>query len=257
MLNVPVIVANWKMNKTVCEAINFMEGLSPYLPCKDFSFWVAAPFTAVWPLSQWAQKNLDPGLLVGVQNIFYRSEGPFTGEISARQAAEAGAQFVILGHSERRMFGGEGEMELQGKLLQAFKNNLTPILCVGESMKTYKEGQSVKSITSKLKQILSGVPKEFLERVMIAYEPVWAVGATERAESGHIQNIFCSIRSVLLELSSSEMTSKSVSLLYGGSVSPQGFSELLSLEGMGGVLVGSKALSWGGVAELFKAGVCV
>jgi triosephosphate isomerase len=179
-----------------------------------------------------ASKN--SAISVGAQNVHYEDSGAFTGEISVKMLNEASVEFVIIGHSERRHVFGETDEMIHAKMLQSIQNGITPILCIGERLDERESGNTDKVLRAQLEVGLSDVKGEYI----IAYEPVWAIGTGQSATSEMVVETHASIRSILTELNVSEK----VSLLYGGSVSPQNASALAAVENVDGFLIGGASL---------------
>jgi triosephosphate isomerase len=230
---VPIIAANWKMHKTGAEAENFLNALKSELPHPLVKILVAPAFTALSRASAAVQGS---PIMIGAQNMHEADEGAFTGEISARMVKEAGARFVILGHSERRHLFHETDAIIHQKIKKAFSSNLLPILCVGETLEQRESGKTFDLLSRQLKTALEGCsPAELI----VAYEPVWAIGTGKTAtpEIAAEAHQFC--RNLLTELWGKE---QQVSILYGGSVTPDSAVALAKQPEIDGALVGGASL---------------
>lgn len=232
------IVGNWKMYKTAREATDYIEKLVPKIEgCKQ-NVYLAVPFTSIAPASAFVK---DTNLVIGAQNMNDAREGAFTGEIAGLMLKEAGASFVILGHSERRHLFGETNAFIQRKVLSAFQDDIQPILCVGETSQERKDAKTEEVLQEQISTALSDVPEEGIERLILAYEPVWAIGTglmatAEMAEEAHA---FC--RSVLSEMFGKRKANR-VPILYGGSVKPGSVEPIILQKDIDGVLVGGASL---------------
>lgn len=237
----PIIVAgNWKMYKTVEEALGYVETLAPLLKKSQAGVYLSVPFTAIFPAAE-KVKELKVPIAIGAQNMNDVSEGAFTGEIAARMLTEAGATFVILGHSERRRLFNETDVFINRKVKQALASSIQPILCIGETLEEREGGQTEEVLRNQLLQSLEGISNEELSKLILAYEPVWAIGTGKVAtpEEAELAHQFC--RSVVRQQWGDEAASKLV-ILYGGSASPENATELLSQEDVDGLLVGGASL---------------
>jgi triosephosphate isomerase len=225
-------VANWKMNFNGQQGQDFLEVLNSKDLNKGQSQIILCPsYTSLFSIVD-ASKN--SAISVGAQNVHYEDSGAFTGEISVKMLNEASVEFVIIGHSERRHVFGETDEMIHAKMLQSIQNGITPILCIGEKLDERESGNTDKVLRAQLEVGLSDVKGEYI----IAYEPVWAIGTGQPATSEMVVETHASIRNILTELNVSEK----VSLLYGGSVSPQNASALAAVENVDGFLIGGASL---------------
>ena len=237
----PLIAGNWKMFKTCSEAVETAGQLVKLVNDvgDGVDVMIAPPFTALAPVSDIVGKSC---VSLGAQNLFWENEGAYTGEISPAMLVSAGCRYVIIGHSERRQYFGETDEAVNKKIRVAIKNDLIPILCVGESE---KERESKDTFSVLDKQVENGL-KDFvldnLKTLVVAYEPVWAIGTGKTATSDQAQEIHLFLRS-MLEKSFGKMLSKSIRILYGGSVKPDNISELMAMPDVDGALVGGASLN--------------
>jgi triosephosphate isomerase (TIM) len=234
-----VITGNWKMYKTIEEAIAFVDGLLPNLPIENMQVGVAVPFTMIYPL---AQKVKEAPLAIGAQNMNDASEGAFTGEVAAKMLVNAGAKFVLLGHSERRRLYGENNEFINRKLKRAVTTGLQPFLCIGETQEEHDSGAAHSTLETQLKECLSGLTADQLKNLVIAYEPVWAIGSLQSATPEYAQEIHLFCRGLLAQLYSSELAN-SIVIQYGGSVNPSNAPEFLKQADIDGLLIGGASLS--------------
>lgn len=225
-----VIAGNWKMFKTQVETQEFLQGFMPLLSetPEDREVVLCAPFTDLGTLS----RNLHGSRIkVGAQNVHWEETGAFTGEISAPMLTEIGVRYVVVGHSERRQYFGETDETVNLRLKAAQSHGLTPILCVGESKAQRDAGETEKIISQQLDQDLVGINQANL---VIAYEPIWAIGTGDTCESGEANRVIGLIRD--------QLTNKDVSIQYGGSVKPENVDEIMAQPEIDGALVGGASL---------------
>jgi triosephosphate isomerase len=246
----PIIAGNWKMHKTVHEAENLVKDMLleiPDLSNTDVVF--CPPFTALYKVAELVSNT---SIRVGAQDMHWEKEGAFTGEISATMLRDVYCRYVILGHSERRQFFGETNLTVNRKTKAALAANLRPIVCVGETL-AEREKEDFKAIVRKqLLESLDGVASEHTDELVIAYEPVWAIGTGKNATPSQAQEVHASIRSTLSELFGSKK-SKKVRIQYGGSVKPTNALELLTQPDIDGALVGGASLEARSFAAIIRA----
>ena len=241
----PIIAGNWKMFKTGGEAENTAKNLVHLVSdVTDVDIMIAPPFTALSAVMQ-IVNGTDVSL--GAQNLFWEKEGAFTGEISSSMLASAGCGYVIIGHSERRHYFGETNEVVNKKIKSAVERNLIPILCVGET-ETEREAKETFSVLDKqIQKSLNNFFIKDLERVVIAYEPIWAIGTGKTATSEQAQETHKFLRDLLEKLYEKTFSS-TVRILYGGSVKPGNIAELMAMPDVDGALVGGASLD----AETFS-----
>lgn len=243
MARTPYIAANWKMNKTIAQASEFIDALLPRIAATQHDVVVCPPFTA---LQEVVERRRGTAVRVAAQNMHFEESGAFTGEISAEMLVELDVEAVVLGHSERRQFFGETDEALAKKVPAALAADLEPILCVGESEEARDAGQTEEVLERQLQADLAEVSDEDIAKVVIAYEPIWAIGTGKVATAEQAQEACAFIRDVLRARGAA---ADDVRVLYGGSVKPGNAAELLALPDVDGALVGGAAL----VAEDFAA----
>ena len=241
---IPLLVANWKMHKTRAEAQAFVDEvrqLWPEKPAIDTA--IAPPATAIETVGAALE-----GLPVAAQNVHWEEEGAFTGEISARFLAELGCRYVIIGHSERRAQWKETDETINHKLAAVLSHAMTPILCLGESLRERDAGRVLDVIGTQLNGALHGIsvmadvsPKEPGPRLVIAYEPVWAIGTGRHAEPREVQEVHAVLRQWLTDRVGENGASE-IRLLYGGSVTPENVGEMVRQPDVNGALVGGASL---------------
>lgn len=225
-----VIAGNWKMFKTQAESLEFLQGFMSNLDTtpEEREIVLCAPFTALSLLS----KNLHGSLVqLGAQNVHWEENGAYTGEIAAPMLTEIGVRYVIVGHSERRQYFGETDETVNLRLKAAQRYGLNPILCVGETKQQRDAGETEAIISSQLKKDLVDVDQENL---VIAYEPIWAIGTGDTCETKEANRVIGLIRS--------QLSNPNVSIQYGGSVKPNNIDEIMAQPEIDGVLVGGASL---------------
>lgn len=231
----PIIVGNWKMNKTIAETEAFVNAVDNKVS-ESADWGIATPYLALQ-----TAKNAVNNLIIAAENCHYADNGAFTGEISVSMLKEIGVEWVILGHSERRQYFGETDETVNKKTLQVLQNDMTPIVCVGETLEEYEEGNTKEVCKKQTVAAFKDVCPKCMERVVIAYEPVWAIGTGKTATNEIAQDVCAYIRTVIADLYSQEVADK-VRIQYGGSVKPEGLKTLLEQPDIDGALVGGASL---------------
>jgi triosephosphate isomerase len=235
----PLIAGNWKMFKTCPEAVETAAKLVKLVAATtDIDVMIAPPFTALAPVSDVVRGSC---VSLGAQNLFWEAQGAFTGEISPAMLVSAGCKYVIIGHSERRQYFNETDETVNKRIQAAVNNDLIPVMCVGESEKERESKDTFSVLDKQIKKGLEGFSSDDLERLVIAYEPVWAIGTGKTATSDQAQEAHQFLRSVL-ERNFGNMLAKSIRILYGGSVKPNNIAELMAMSDVDGALVGGASL---------------
>ncbi|MBI5767147.1 MAG: triose-phosphate isomerase [Verrucomicrobia bacterium] len=245
-----LIAGNWKMNKTSADAVALCTEIVAAVGRQaDVEVVVCPPFTAI----ESAAKVLDgSNVKLGAQNMHPEASGAYTGEISAGMLRALFATHVILGHSERRAYFGETDAFVNKKVLAALKNQLKPILCVGETLAEREAGTTLKVVQTQLEGGLEGVSKDQAPTVVVAYEPVWAIGTGKVATTEQAQEVHAFIRGLLVKLFGDAIAQK-VRILYGGSMKPANAPELLAQKDIDGGLIGGAALEARSFVDLVNA----
>ncbi len=238
------------MYKTAREASAYLEDLIPLIEGSKAKLFLAVPYTSITSAAKVA-KGTD--VTVGAQNMNDAREGAFTGEIAALMLKEAGAEFVLLGHSERRNVFGETNEFVQRKVVRALQDDLIPILCVGETLKEREAGETEAALQKQIEECLEGVPKEEAEKLILAYEPVWAIGTGKTATPEMAQEAHAFCRKCLGDLFGKKKADL-IPILYGGSVNEKNAEELTSEEDIDGVLVGGASLDPEKLAQIARFG---
>jgi triosephosphate isomerase len=238
-MRIPLIAGNWKMYKTVAEAVELVEALLDGLgDLRDREVLVCPPYTALHALSPLLQ---DTPIDLGAQDVFYETQGAYTGAIAPLMLRDLGCTYVIVGHSERRQYFGEDDALVNRKLRAALTHSLRPILCVGETKPQRDAGKAEAIVVGQLRAGLSGLAASALPDLVIAYEPIWAIGTGDTATPADAQAMHATIRRTLTDLYDAE-ASDQVRIQYGGSVKPENVDELMAQPDIDGALVGGASL---------------
>jgi triosephosphate isomerase len=246
-MRIPFIAANWKMFKTVHEAVVFVkEFRSLVKDVTDVEIVVAPPFTAVHAVAE-AARNTNVG--VAAQDLYWEREGAFTGEVSAAMIKEAGAEYVIVGHSERRRLFGETDAIVNRKVIAAIGAGLTPIACIGETLDERERNETLAVLDRQLKGGLDGATADQLGELVIAYEPVWAIGTGRNATAAQAEEAHAHIRKRLRQWFGADAADR-CHVIYGGSVKPDNIRELVSEPDVDGALVGGASLDVKGFSDI-------
>ncbi len=244
-----VIAGNWKMNKTVAEALSLVQGIKRELASvKEVDVVVCPPFTA---LSEVSKAVLDSNIRLGAQNMSEHNSGAYTGEICAGMLKEFSVRYVILGHSERRQYQQESDELINKKALAAHAASLKPILCVGETLAEREGGRMESVLATQVRGGLAGFTRQQMEETVIAYEPVWAIGTGKTASAQQAQDAHAYIRSLVSKLFE-EAVARRVRIQYGGSVKAANARELMSQPDVDGALVGGASLDDRGFADIVR-----
>ena len=235
-----IVAGNWKMNLNSSEATELIQSILEHLPAdlNDSHVWVFPPFPYI---TNAVQKTVGSAVKVGAQNCSMYTSGAFTGEVGADMIASCNAELVLVGHSERRQYFKETNQMLAEKLNRVLENNLTPVYCVGETLKERNSGKVEEVIDQQLLQALFHLSEEQIKRVVIAYEPVWAIGTGETASPDQAQEVHAFIRKTMADQYGENVASE-LSILYGGSVKPANAEELFAMADIDGGLIGGASL---------------
>lgn len=238
-MRTPIIAGNWKMNKTPAEAvemINELKGLVKDAKCDV----VVCPTFVCLDAALKAAKGSN--VKVAAQNMHFENNGAFTGEVSPVMLEAMGIEYVVLGHSERREYFNETDEALNKKVKAAFAHNMTPILCCGETLEQRENGTTNVVVGAQIKADLEGLSKELAEKVVIAYEPIWAIGTGKTATDEQANETIMAVRSVVAEMFGKEVADK-VRIQYGGSVKPGTIKAQMAMSDIDGALVGGASLN--------------
>ncbi|MCW7752817.1 triose-phosphate isomerase [Desulfobotulus sp. H1] len=247
------IVANWKMHKTPEEAAQTAESIITSLSSLPATADIAlAPsFPALLTV---AEKLKDTPFLLAAQNVHTEPQGAFTGEISAPMLKACGCQFVIVGHSERRQYSSETDSLIQKKIRASILNKIGPILCVGESDAQRNEGRTFKVLDKQVREAVKGLSVTDAEFLILAYEPIWAIGTGKTASVDQVQEVHAFLRETLADCFEKDLA-KRIRILYGGSVKPSNIKELIALSDVDGALVGGASLDPETFVSLIRNGL--
>ncbi len=249
MARTPVVVGNWKLNKTLAESLNLVTELKNQLATvRDVEIGVAPVYVS---LAAVAKRLEDSNIGVAAQNCYLEASGAFTGEVSAPLLVDAGCKYAIIGHSERRQFFGETDATVQRKVRAALDAGLVVILCVGESEAERDANQTMDRVAAQVRAGISSVEREEASHLIVAYEPIWAIGTGRTATPAQAQEVHAEIRA-LLEAGLGAAGSE-IRIQYGGSVKPANAAELMSQPDIDGALVGGASLKAADFAAIIKA----
>ena len=245
-----VIAGNWKMNNTPSQALKLIEELKPLVAGADCDVVVCVPFVDLLVVIAACK---DSNIKVGAQNLHFEPKGAYTGEVSADMLKEIGAEYVVIGHSERREYFGETDETVNKKVHAALNAGITPILCCGESLSQREDGVTGEWVRSQIKIALKGITAAQVKNIIIAYEPIWAIGTGKTATSDQADEVCGIIRQVLAELYDAD-TAESVTIQYGGSMNAGNCAELLSKYHVDGGLIGGASLKAPDFSTIVSAG---
>lgn len=234
----PFIAGNWKMFKTTKEAVAFADAFKKIYQTSDVQVGVCAPYTQLAAL---VDEFKGTGIKVGAQNMHFEKEGAYTGEISAAMLKEIGVEYCVIGHSERRQYFNETDETVNKKLHTAFQNEILPILCVGEVLEEREAGKEFDVVKTQMVGALKDLSADQVARLVVAYEPVWAIGTGKTATAEQANEMCGYIRKVVEDIYGDEI-SEEVIIQYGGSVKPNNATELMNMEEIDGALVGGASL---------------
>jgi triosephosphate isomerase (TIM) len=247
----PIIAGNWKMHKTASEAKTFTEEVKGLVPDTDkVDSVICAP--ALF-LENLVEQTKESKVAIGAQNMHFEESGAFTGEVSPVALADIGVEYVIIGHSERREMFNETDDSVNKKTLTAFKHNLTPIVCVGETLEQRENNETKDLVGAQVKQALTGLTEDQVKQTVIAYEPIWAIGTGKSSTAEDANEVCAHIRQVVAS-EFSQSAADSVRVQYGGSVKPNNIKEYMAQSDIDGALVGGASLEPQSFLQLLEAG---
>ena len=240
MIKKPIVAANWKMHKTPQEGIHFISELNNLLLDKEKpSIIFCPPFTSLFHMNEMLS---DMDFFLGAQNVYFESEGAFTGEISINMLESCGVQYVIIGHSERRHIFNESNKNINKKTHTVLEQEIFPIFCIGEKLEDRERNNTRPILMMQLKEGLSDIDQDMINNIIVAYEPVWAIGTGINAVPNQVKESHAMIREILLDLYSNEIAND-IPILYGGSVNPDNSEDLIKTKGVDGFLIGGASLN--------------
>jgi len=245
----PIICANWKMNKIISEAIEFTNGLKRTFYEQDNIDIVICPSFVT--LSEVRDIILDSNIFLGAQNLYFEDRGAFTGEVSALQLKDVGCKFVIIGHSERRQYFFETDEMINRKTKTALRIGLSPILCVGENLEEREENLTLDILERQIEECLKDIKEDNILNLVIAYEPIWAIGTGKNATPQQAEEAQQFIRHLLAKIYNKDIA-ENIRIQYGGSVTSENISELITQPNIDGVLVGGASLNLDSFIQIVK-----
>ncbi|MDR2811587.1 MAG: triose-phosphate isomerase [Endomicrobium sp.] len=244
----PLMAGNWKMNKTVAESVSVVKVLkSSIADVTDVEVLICPTFTALYAVNNEAEGS---NINVGAQNLFWETKGAFTGEISPSMLKDTGCSYVLIGHSERRQYFNETDETVNKKTKAALVAGLIPVICIGETLKEREQGVTFKVIKKQIKEGLAGLTPQQAASIVVAYEPVWAIGTGKNATPDQSQEVHAFTRKVYSQMYGD--ASQKIRILYGGSVNPTNVSALMKQTDIDGGLVGGASLEAESFTKLVK-----
>ncbi len=250
-MRTPIIAGNWKMNKTVTEAREFMESLSTLPKSSDVETVICAPFIHLTTLIDLAK---DTPLVIGAENAHYENSGAFTGEVSPHALNDMGIEYVILGHSERREYFNETDELINKKVHAVYSNGMIPIVCVGESESEREANEQNNIVTEQVTKAMEGLTDEQAKSIVIAYEPIWAIGTGKSATENDAGEMATVIREHVQTIYNEQVAS-SVRIQYGGSVKPENIKQYMAQTDIDGALVGGASLKADSFVQLLEGAI--
>ena len=247
-MRTPFIAGNWKMNKNVSEAVELVEALKNKIKdINNVESGVCPPAVDLYPVKE-AIKNSS--LKLGAQNVHWEESGAYTGETSVAMLQEIGLDYVIIGHSERREYFGETDLFVNLKVKAALAGGIRPIICVGETLEERKKGETENKVELQVRAALTGLEESKVKEVVIAYEPIWAIGTGESATATQAEEVIKYIRKIIAD--DFGKVAEEIRIQYGGSVKPDNVVEFMSLDNIDGALVGGASLTAESFAEIIE-----
>ncbi|MCT4607345.1 MAG: triose-phosphate isomerase [Marinisporobacter sp.] len=237
-MRMPIIAGNWKMNKTIKEAVEFVANVKDRVAGTDVEVVLCVPYTLLQPVKEAAKGT---NIKVGAQNMHYEESGAFTGEVSPLMLKEIGVDYCVIGHSERRQYFNETDETVNKKIHTAFHHGIGPIVCVGETLEEREKGNMEVVVKNQVVKAFKDVKAESVKDIVIAYEPIWAIGTGKTATSEQANEAIYKIREVVKGLYGEEICTE-VRIQYGGSVKPNNVEEIMNQEDIDGALVGGASL---------------
>ena len=245
----PIMAGNWKMQKTVKEAVDFVTRLQKALgDWEETEAVVAPPFVALSPV---AERLAGTRIALAAQDCFWEEQGAFTGEISPPMLQDVGCRYVIIGHSERRAYFGETDETVNNKVKAVLSHDLLPIICVGESLEERERGDTFKIVERQIQEGLKGLDGAVVQTLVVAYEPIWAIGTGKTATPEQAQEVHAFIRGLVATIFSPE-GAEGIRIQYGGSVKPDNVDELMAQPDIDGALVGGASLEVDSFARIVR-----
>ncbi len=238
MARKPIIAGNWKMNNTIAETKALVEELKPLVAGAKCDVVICTPYT---DLATAVELTKGSNIHVGAENVHWAEKGAFTGEISAKMLVELGVEYVIIGHSERRQYFGETDATVNARTKAALAAGLKPIICVGETLEQREKNRTKSVVRKQINGAFEGIAEEDLKNIVVAYEPVWAIGTGKTATSEQAEETIKNIRSMIAKLYGRKLANK-LRIQYGGSMNPKNVKELMAMPNIDGGLIGGASL---------------
>ncbi|MDQ0415965.1 triosephosphate isomerase [Croceifilum oryzae] len=248
-MRTPIIAGNWKMHKTVNEAVQYIETIQSNQLPQDVEAVICAPFLTLHTLQD---KLAGSSIGLGAQNAHWEKEGAYTGEVSVHMLQDLGVGYVILGHSERRTYFAETCEQVNKKTIAALNAGIIPIVCVGETIQERESGRTFEVVSSQVKKALKGIASNELHKVVLAYEPVWAIGTGRASSANDAEEVIAYIRKTLMSEFGTAVAEQ-IRIQYGGSVKPENIATYMAEPNIDGALVGGAALDPESFSGLVKA----
>jgi len=233
-----IVAGNWKMNMTPSQAVAFIEEMKPLVASEDVDVVFCVPAIDLIPAVEAAKGS---NIQIGAENMYYEEKGAYTGEIAPNMLVDAGVKYVIIGHSERREYFAETDETVNKKVLKAIEHGITPIICCGETLTQRQQGVTIDFVRQQIKIAFLNVKAEDAAKLVIAYEPIWAIGTGVTATSDQAEEVCAAIRACIAEIYD-DATAAAIRIQYGGSVNAANAAELFSKENIDGGLVGGASL---------------
>ncbi len=249
-MRIPVIAGNWKMNKNIVESVSLVKELKDFVRgIKGVDIVVCPPFTSLWVVKKVINGT---NINLGAQNMYWETKGAFTGETSPLMLKDVGCEYVVLGHSERRQYFKETSEEVARKAEAALSVNLIPIVCVGEKLEEKESGKTESIIKQEIKALFSKIDSTLIAKIIIAYEPIWAIG-TGRSSSSKDANLIIKFIRKLFSSKYGSKIAERIRILYGGSVDPKNIKEFMNESDIDGALVGGASLHALSFSQIIRA----
>lgn len=245
-MRIPIIAGNWKMYKTTSEAVDFVNSIKEPIAGTEVEVVLCVPYTLLNVVKEAVQGT---NIKVAAQNMHWEDQGAFTGEVSPLMLKELGVDYCVIGHSERRQYFNETDETVNNKVLSAIKHGIKPIVCVGETLQQRENGETERLIRSQVVNALKGVKDDQIKEVVIAYEPIWAIGTGKTATAEQANQVALRIRKTLRELYGEDLYTE-IRIQYGGSVKPGNIEEIMNQEDIDGALVGGASLNTNNFIEI-------
>ena len=250
MTRIPIVAANWKMHLTLSQAEEFVNTVKNQIPDEEIVESIIIPQSLF--IDRVLQAAFASPILVGAQNAYLEDQGAFTGEVSPKALSDMGVKYLVLGHSERRQLFAESDAMIHDKVQAAIANELVPILCCGESLEQHEAGLTKEFVWNQVKQALTGLESDAIKKIVIAYEPIWAIGTGKTASSEEANEIIASLRQSIAKEWGADIAD-AIRILYGGSVKPNNIKEFINQSDIDGALVGGASLEPASYIELVQA----